>query len=280
LSMALWLLGPVVIALWVTRFRPYTLLFAPVFSHFVGGQSSVVGLLGFWGYRRNLDPSSYVGGLWLALTCLKPQLAIVPVLYASYSWLAFLRKNRRFPRQLASFVGLVALTYLPSFLVQPTWVAEWLSVPRPLFGRAISSAVPRLLFNISSPGSLVYWLLWLVIAIAILGLVWRVKGSSHPLDILILVNFTVNPLVHDYDLIQVLPTIWGPFMPLASVALSLPGWWTMVTNYGTDAAWVTFIVIAPGLLITYIIQCRRGLDRTKSDTLRLTRLPHSERDAS
>lgn len=264
--MAIWLLGPVVAALFVTRYRPYTLLFAPVFSHFTGGQSSVFGLLGFFGYRLNLDPSSYLGGLFLALTCLKPQLAVVPVAYAAYRWFTYLVQNRRIPRQFVSFAGLVALIYLPSFLLRPTWMGEWLSVPRPLFSRAISSAVPRLLLYISSPGSAGYWLLWLVLAVAVLGITWRLKGNSHSLDILLLASFVINPLVHDYDLIQILPTIWGPIMPLAAVALSLPGWWTITARYGTDAAWVTFIVIAPGLLITYIYQCRRHLGRADNRT--------------
>lgn len=260
LSMAIWLLGPVFLALTVTRYRPYTLLFAPVFSHFAGGQSSVFGLIGFFGYRLNLDPSSYIGGLFLALTCLKPQLAIVPIGYAAYNWIKHTRENRQIPKQLISFVGLVALMYIPSFLLRPTWLQEWLSVPRPLFNRALSSGVPRLLFYISSPGSPLYWLLWLFLTAAILAFIWKLKGNGHSLDILLLASFIVNPLVHDYDLIQILPTIWGPIMPLASVALSLPGWWTITTNYGTDAAWVTFIIIAPGLLITYILQCRRNLE--------------------
>jgi len=272
LSMAIWLIGPVFLALIVTRYRPYTLLFAPVFSHFAGGQSSVIGLLGFYGYRLNLDTSSYVGGLFLALTCLKPQLAIVLVGYAAYNWIKHTRENRQIPKQLISFVGLVALMYIPSFLLRPTWLQEWLSVPRPLFNRAISSGVPRLLLFISSPRNPLYWLLWLFLTATILAFIWKLKGNSHPLDILVLASFIVNPLVHDYDLIQILPTIWGPIMPLASVALSLPGWWTIITNYGTDSAWVTFIVIAPGLLITYIFQCRRNLEiETASPIIRCTR---------
>lgn len=259
ISLAIWLGAPIIIALVAVGFRPYVLVFAPVFSHFAGGQSSVFGLLGFFGYRWNLDPSSYLGGFFLALTSLKPQLAIVPIGYAIYVWIGYFRSKREVPRQFLSFITTVGLLYIPSFAIRPAWLIEWLSVPRPLFNRALSGLVPRLLYLVSSPDNYLYWALWALITVAILGATWKLKGNSHHLDILLLASFIVNPLVHDYDLIQVLPTIWGPIMRIASVVLSLPGWWTIVTNYGNDAAWVTFIVIAPGLLIAYIVQCRQRI---------------------
>jgi len=268
LSMAIWLGGPVLVALAVARFRPYALLFAPVFSHFTGGQSSVFALLGFFVYRRNLDPSSVLGGAFLALTSLKPQLAIVPVGYALYVWIGAYRATKRIPRQLISFLVTVGLIYLPSFLLRPSWLLEWLSVPRPLFGRALSGAVPRFLLFLASPDDSVYWVAWALLALAVLGVTWKMKGNSHPLDVLLLASFIVSPLVHDYDLVQVLPTIWGPWMPIASVVSSLPGWWAITTNYGNDVAWATFAVIAPGLLITYIYQCRRGSERKTGSLIR------------
>ena len=261
LSMAIWLLAPVILALAITGFQPYTLLFAPTFSHFTGGQSSIFGLLGFYGYRKNLDPTTYAGGIFLALTCLKPQLGIVPAGYAVYQWILYLKKNQRIPAQAVSFAGSLGLIFLPSFLIRPQWLIEWLYTPRPLFDRAISSAVPRLLFLVSKPEKPTYWVLWFVLTIAVVLITWKLKGESQPLDILVLVSFIINPLVHDYDLIQILPTIQGPIMPAAAVVLSIPGWWTMTTQYGNDEAWVSFILIAPGLLITYILQEKRKRDK-------------------
>lgn len=256
LSMAIWLGAPVLVALFVTRFRPYALLFAPVFSHFTGGQSAVFGLLGFWGYRENLSPQNKLGGSLLALTLLKPQLGIVPVGFAVFTWLVFIRNEKKIPAQLISFSVTSLLIYLPSFILCPRWVADWLTVPRPMFNRAISSAIPRLLFYVSSPSNVSYWLLWLTISVILVFVVWRIKGASHSLDVLLLISFIISPLVHDYDLIQVLPTIWGPFMPIASSVLSIPGWWTITTKYANDAAWVTFTIIAPGLLACYIYQSK------------------------
>jgi hypothetical protein len=258
ISLVLWLGAPVVVVLVISRFRPWALLFAPVFSHFVGGQSSVFGLLGFFGYRRNLDPSNYPGGVFLSLTLLKPQLAIIPLGYAMVRWIQYYRMKRRVPRQLVSFALTSGLIFLPGFIVSPTWVSDWLSQPRPMFSRALSGAVPRLLLLISSPENALYWILWTLLSVLLIGVVWKFKGKSHSLDILILGSFIVSPLVHDYDLIQLVPVILGPWMPAASLVLSLPGWWTIFTSYANDAAWVSFVVIAPGLLITYLLQYRKG----------------------
>jgi hypothetical protein len=265
LSMVVWLGAPVLAALLAAGFHPYVLLFAPTFSHFLGGQSAVFGLLGFWGYRRNLEPASWQGGVLLALTTLKPQLGIIVIAYAAYQWAQSFRERRKVPRQLWAFLLTVLIIYLPAFLINPGWVGEWLRAPRPLFGRALSGAVPRLLLFIQAPNTTAYWVIWFLLAAVILVIVWRLKGSSHKLDILMLWGFIVNPLVHDYDLIQVIPTIWGPWMKVAAVALSIPGWWTILTSYANDAAWVTFVIIAPGLLIAYIAQCKFGL-RDREDT--------------
>lgn len=256
LSMSIWLLGPVIVALFVTRFKPYALLFAPLFSHFTGGQSSIFGLLGFFGFRENLCPSNYLGGIFLSLTLLKPQLGIIPIGYAIYHWIRYIKEKRQTPNQLVSFGITTCLIYLPSFIFYPRWVFDWLSVPRPLFNRAISSAIPRLLFFVSSPDCTFYWILWVLISTGLLFLIWKIFGFQN-LDILILTSFIINPLVHDYDLIQLLPTIWGPIMPIASIILSIPGWWTILTHYGSDIAWITFTIIAPGLLATYIYQYRK-----------------------
>lgn len=267
LSLALWLGAPVLVALMAAQFQPYVLIFAPTFSHFLGGQSSMFGLLGFWGFRRNLSPASWSGGAFLALTMLKPQLGIIPLAYAGYQWVQSYRYQRKVPRQFWAFVLTVTCMYFPAFIGNPGWVADWLSAPRPLFGRALSGAVPRLLLPYNAQSPIMFWALWLLSSAVLLAIILRLKGSSHKLDILLLWSFIVNPLVHDYDLIQVIPTIWGPWMKIAAVALSIPGWWTMVTNYANDSAWVTFIIIAPGLLITYILQCQSGIREQHDDRL-------------
>lgn len=264
ISMAIWFGFPIIVALFVVGFRPYVLLFAPVFSHFVGGQSSIFGLLGFWGYRNDLDPASRRGGAFLALTMLKPQLGVVPLAYAVYRWAQFILKNRKIPKQLTYFALTLAVLYAPAFILQPRWVGEWLSVPRPLFSRALSGAIPRLLTMVLTPNSLEYWFTWVLLSLVTLAVVWYFRDAGHPLDMLLLWSFLANPLVHDYDLIQVIPTIEGVAMQVLSILFSIPGWWTILTNYSNDAAWITFTIIAPGLLGFKIIQSKRRSSREQA----------------
>jgi hypothetical protein len=260
ISLALWLLLPVVVALFAAEFNPCVLVFAPVFSHFVGGQTSVVGLLGFWGYRKSLNLSVGRGGVFLALTLLKPQLGIVPLAFASYQWIKYFLAKRKLPKQFAFFGLTLLIIYLPSFFIRPGWLGEWLRVPRPLFNRALSGAIPRILMYFFDPGAAAYWMIWLMLGLATLVLVMRFRSPlHHPLDTLLLWSFMVNPLVHDYDLIQVIPTIVGAKMWLTGILLSIPGWWTIITSYANDSAWITFTIIAPGLLLYTIFRRRTRL---------------------
>ena len=85
-SLALWLLLPVLAALFISGGNPLVLLFAPVFGHFAGGQSAVFGMLGLWGYRKHTKCEDIAGGAWLGLTMLKPQLGFVPLAFAAMGW--------------------------------------------------------------------------------------------------------------------------------------------------------------------------------------------------
>jgi hypothetical protein len=257
MSIVLWLGLPIIIAYVASGFEPLVLLFAPLFSHFSGGQASAVCLLGFWGYRRSLGLNQYRGGMLLALTMLKPQLGIVPVAYAGHSWIQHFRRTRTIPAQLYGFVGVLSVMFLPTFLAFPGWLSEWLSTPRPLLERALSAMIPRLLIGLLSPHAIGYWIVWGILALGCLAVVWRRRTGKASLDVLMLWSFTASPLVHDYDLIELIPVIHESGMWRAAVLVSLPGWWTMITNYANDRAWITFTIIAPGLLLAYLLQTRR-----------------------
>jgi hypothetical protein len=68
----------------------------------------------------------------------------------------------------------------------------------------------------------------------------------------VLWSFVVSPLVHDYDLIQLLPLLETPVLQWVAVLLSIPGLVVILTAYGNDAAWYAFTVIAPGLLWAFL----------------------------
>ena len=233
-AMLIWHAAPVVLALWITR-NPLVLGFAPLFAHFLGGQTTIFGLLGYWGYRRHQGEG--IGGAWLAVTLLKPQLGMIPILYALPGW--------RYKRRQACIFGLTATAlYLPSFLFSPTWLLDWLGNARTLRPRAMAGFIPRVLITPTDGG--LFWLGVLVLGGVLLGWLWR-RGRLD-LDSAVLWGFVVSPLLHDYDLIQLVPLLQGRRL-LWAVVLSLPTWLVILAAYEVDAAWGVVTIIGAGLLI-------------------------------
>ncbi|MDH5505724.1 MAG: hypothetical protein OEZ02_00705 [Anaerolineae bacterium] len=259
LSITLWFLWPVVAALAISGWSPYTLLFAPLFGHFVGAQSSVFGMLGLWGYRRNRQMDSAAGGVWLALTLIKPQLGLVPLVWAGIQWGKSLWETRRIPRQLWAFLAAMGVFYLPGFALVPDWPTKWLSVPRPLFQRALSGMLPRSLYLLMTPQTALYWVLLIVLALGLLYLLWRLNDRRLPFDQAVLWSFIASPLYHDYDLVQVIALLDTPRLRKAAALLSIPGWLVILTAYNNDARWIVFTLIAPGLLYMFLWRDRHAL---------------------
>jgi len=260
LSMALWLLGPVLAALAITRGNPLVLLFAPLFGHFAGGQSAVFGMLGLWGYRKFEQTDRAAGGIFLALMLLKPQLGVIPLAYAAWQWWKAVRKQRKIPRQALAWAGTMLALFLPGFLVMPDWMARWLASPRPLFERALSGFVPRTLLYIVSTGQAAFWILLAAIAVLLFFIIWRLNHKSITLDLAVVWGFVISPLVHDYDLVQLIPLLDKPKLMKAAVLLSLPGWLVILFAYSNNAAWFAFTIIAPGLLAVLLYQ--KQLEKT------------------
>jgi hypothetical protein len=256
-SLFLWLFLPVIVALLITKFSLFTLLYAPLFGHFVGGQSGLFGLVGFWGYRGHTNPDHISGGVWLSLTTLKPQLGIAPILWAFCQWVKYFRNTRRIPKQAISFFISVLIIYGPTFLFFPNWVGQWLQNPRPLFQRALSGIIPRLLIFLIPENPMVFGGILCICSLILFFGIWKISRSQISLDVFVLFSFLINPLVHDYDLIQIIPMIESSREKFAAVLLSLPGWVVILTQYTNDAAWVVFTIIAPGLLILKLFQFRK-----------------------
>jgi hypothetical protein len=241
LAAILWHAVPVWIALDVTRWRVWVLLFAPLFANLTGGQSAVFGLLGLYLYRRYQD--DWRGGLGLAALTFKPQLAIVPLLWAGWQWAQAVRATRRVPAQAWSFVGFTLLVYGPAFLWQPDWVGQWLVYIRPMDERGLAGFVPRSLLVLLGHVSPLYWLLWVGITGGSCVWLWRLRPDF---DRFLLWSFLVHPLVHDYDLIQMIPSLNTSSLQLAAVLASAQTWIVMAAAYGDDQAWfaVTTIPLA------------------------------------
>lgn len=252
LSMALWLLFPVLSALLISGGNPFVLAFAPLFGHFVGGQTAVFGMLGLWGYRKNTQTDKALGGIFLGLTLLKPQLGIIPLTWAGVQWWKEFHALKRLPKQAWTWLITIAVLYLPAFLLSPDWLSRWLSRPRPLFERAMSGLIPRTLLSLVAPQSVAYWLILIGAGSLLLIGIWLSNHRRITLDLAVIWSFIVNPLVHDYDLIQLIPLLERPFLRAAAVLLSLPGWLVILFAYGNDAAWYAFTILAPGLLCAWL----------------------------
>lgn len=252
-SMALWLLLPVAAALLITGWRPWALLYAPLFGHFLGGQTAMFGMLGLWGYRRNQGVQQAAGGVWLALLLLKPQLGVIPLGWAAWQWWKSVRIERRVPRQTLAWLAATAVMYLPAFVLQPDWVVRWLSSPRPLFERALAGLVPRGLVLLGVQG----WLFGVLLVLAVVAgliLLWRWSKGKLTLEMLTLFYFVVSPLVHDYDLIQTIPLLETRRAQWLAVLLGIPTLVVILFAYEVDAAWMAVTIIAPGVLIYQLAQ--------------------------
>lgn len=249
LGLLVWFGLPVFLALAISGWSPWTLLFGPLFAHFVGGQASIFGLLALWGYRQHRDLASARGGFWLALGLLKPQLVIFPGLYALYQWLKQAHSGQGLPRQAVGFLAGAALIVLPAFWLSPGWLGEWLAAPRPLFERALAGILPRGLLALFSAHSAVYWLALAGLALLLLAGLRRWLAAGKGLKNWMLWSFMVNPLLHDYDLVQLIPLLDGRRERLLAALVSAPGWLVIFTQYDNDAAWLAFTFIVPAFLL-------------------------------
>ncbi len=255
-SILLWHLVPVLAALWIARGRPWPLLFAPLFAHLVGGQTAVFAMVGLHVYYRYHQ--DWRGGIGLALLLLKPQLGLFVLLWAGIEWLRELVARRRITPQALVFAALGLLLIAPTFLIIPDWVSQWLSQARPLFIRAMAAFIPRSILLLVPEGGAVYWGLLALLGGLLLGLVWWLAGRRLSLDHYLLTSFIINPFVHDYDLIQLIPLLHQPSLQRTAIVASIPTWLVIALAYGVDSAWFVVTLIVPCVLAVSLVQARKG----------------------
>lgn len=254
LSKLLYFTIPVIVALWIVDWDPLVLFFAPLAAHFLGGQASVFGLISLWGVLRFRD--DWPGGIFLAVGLLKPQLAIVPVAYFGILWLRQWMRKGTVSAQLPAFLVTALVLAMPAFLISPGWVQDWLGNLRPLFPRAMAGIVPRVLLLVQTPQ--VFWIGLVVIALGLFIWLLRLNRGRFPLELAVLWNFVVSPLVHDYDLIQLIPLLRRPKIRRAALLVSIPCWYVLIAKYQHDEAWLVFAFIAPVLILAWFLDTNQA----------------------
>lgn len=173
------------------------LLYAPILYSFSFGQLSVI-----WLGLMNVGT-----GLSLALLTLKPQVFVIALPVLADRW----------PQVRRSFLAWCAVLYLPSFLIRPTWPAEWLQLTTG-DGRG-TSGMSASVWSASPALAIV-----LAIALFIL-LIMRWPLARHAWQV-ITTMFNPAVLVHDYTMLAgaslwLIPASW---LVLALVLATRQGW--------------------------------------------------------
>lgn len=256
-SIFVWHLIPMLVILYISKGKLWPLLFGPVLDHFIGGQSVVFAMLGLYLYRQH--HKDWRGGLGLALMLMKPNLALLPLVWAGFQWLRELKQQRRISLQIPAFAGLTALIFLPAFLVMPDWVSEWMPTRRPIVLRSEAGIIPRsiIIFNGRPGEGAEFWVPLIILSLLLLAAIWLVSRRRLNFDTFMLFNFIANPYVHDYDLLQMLPLLDTDWKRKLAIVAALPTWLVIFFAYDTDWAWIGVTLTAPVLLIALLYQMRQ-----------------------
>jgi hypothetical protein len=86
---------------------------------------------------------------------------------------------------------------------------------------------------------------------------YLLNKRRFPLQLAMLWSFMVSPLVHDYDLIQLIPLLKGRSIRLAALLAAIPAWYVLIARYQDDAAWLVFALIAPLLAVGWFLASPR-----------------------
>ena len=240
-----WMLAPVLITIWLARGRAGALAYPPLGVLLLIGQSSWLLLPLFILAERQRDdrlvPWWY--GLALGLSVLKPQVALVAWLWLVHRW----RGQRR-----VLLMGALAMTLLalPSFLLRPGWVFDWLPNGRGFEPVNLASVafIPvqlgQLGFDPGPVGLAIVWGFCLLVAFVVYRLLRSWRGQLEFYDWALLFFF-VSPVANDYDLVVLLPSIASrPRRLLLVVTIGIVSWvFAMMTKRWSMSFMVTLVLL-------------------------------------
>ena len=203
----------------ILRWRaPAVLMFAPVFLALLMGQI-IIPMLGLFALLR----SGKAGGIALALMALKPQLVVFLAPWLLWRWW----KSER--RQIVWLIVTLAAMALAAFIVQPDWMAQWLSVSGERIRAPISPSVWGLLSFLPTP-------LWIASASLVTAGLFIWAWRRNNLDVLATMSLLINPILISYDLtlltVMIRETrVWMALTVLSWVAFSVSAWQLNESSY-------------------------------------------------
>lgn len=233
-----WMIAPFVLALMLSGQRAAVLVFAPFYIHMVLGQSTWLIVPLYW-LALIADRQQQVRwwyGLFVPLALLKPHIAILPFVWLFYH-------GRRQITFLVTAIVATVLVMLPSFLLEPAWVSEWLSAGRGYKIPSIANIgiIPIQLLQLGESqlprvhpalGQLVVLFFGGAVAWALLCYLQRRRTDLIFYDWALVFALT-NPFMHDYDLIILLPFLANrPKRLLLALTAGLAVWvYAQMTTY-------------------------------------------------
>lgn len=156
-------------------------------------------------------------GLGAALVLFKPQLVILAVLYAFVHWFVM-----RDWKNLGVFVTAMTIFYVPSFMINPNWIAQMLAV-LPERAAQTTTLLPTMTASVWSWKELGYmgWFVVIIVWVITIALAWRVwRVSESRIAICQLLNLILNPILFASNFVTVIPTVRGQKPILIVVGLS------------------------------------------------------------
>ncbi|MBN2469203.1 MAG: hypothetical protein JXN59_00660, partial [Anaerolineae bacterium] len=205
----LWMLAPVLLALWLARGRAAVLAYPPLGVLLLIGQSSWLVLPSFIIAARDCAkrrvPAWY--GILLAPGIFKPHVALPVWIWLAWQWW---RRGER--RALAAWALSAAVLTLPAFVMRPGWLMEWMPNGRGFepVNLASIALVPVQLgemgFAPGTQGLVVVFVFCLAVALAVYALL-RSRRRQLALYDWVLCFFFVSPFLNDYDLVVLLPFV-------------------------------------------------------------------------
>ncbi len=225
LLLAVWMLVPFGLAVWLADRRAAVLVYPPLFILLLLGQSSWLTMLLFIMAARHTKerPVRWWHGLIFGVSVFKPHIAFPAFVYLVYRW----RNHRR-----TLVVGALTMlaVVLPSFVIRPGWISEWLPSGRGFEPVNLASIayIPvrlgRIPFAPDSTVQALVWLFCLAVGIVVYILLKRQRSKLEIYDWMLLFFF-VNPALNDYDLVVLLPFIANhPRRLLLAVTAGIVTW--------------------------------------------------------